>query len=315
MPLFPVVVRKGRAVPRDDSDLREGLRARLARPGPIVVMIHGYKFHPDVTLHDPLGHIFSLTPKPCFKAVSWPAALGFDGARADEGLCIPFTWPARGLIREVYRAAAVAGEAFAGLLHTIIEIAPGRRVQVIAHSMGARVFLEALRTAPARSVNRAILLSGAEYQARAEAAMDSAAGRTCAVFNVTSRENDLFDCLFEWGIRSPRRWDRALGAGLRVRRPNWLDIQIDDPATLSALAMFGFEIGAPTARVCHWSTYIRPGVFVLYAALLRRPEVMPLATLRKVLPSRPTRRWSRMVALPFGVAIPATWRRRGTLDP
>ncbi|MGR3490619.1 MAG: alpha/beta hydrolase [Shimia sp.] len=315
MPLFPVVVRDGRAVPRDDCDVREGLRAQLSCAGPIVVMIHGYKFHPDVTGHDPLGHIFSLTPKPCFKAVSWPAALGFDGARAGEGLCIPFTWPARGSIRAVYRAAAVAGEALAGLLRTITEIAPGRRVQVIAHSMGARVFLEALRTAPARSVNRAILLSGAEYQARAEAAMDTAAGRSCAIFNVTSRENDLFDCLFEWSIRPPRRWDRALGAGLRVGRPNWLDLQIDHPSTLDALAMFGFEIGAPTARVCHWSTYLRPGIFDLYAALLRQPEALPLATLRKVLPSRPARRWTRMMAPPFGVAIPTVFRRRGTPDP
>ena len=120
--------------------------------------------------------------------------------------------------------------------------------------------------------------------------MDSAAGRLVQVINVTTRENDLFDFLFEWLGKAGL--DTSIGQGLRRRRPNWLDLQIDQAATLATLARLGHVLPAPRARICHWSAYTRAGTFTLYRALLT--DGLSLSALRAALPDRPDRRWSRL---------------------
>jgi hypothetical protein len=274
----------------DPVALQQALR-NLPGDVPVVVMVHGYRFAPDVAGNCPHRHIFSLSPPMADRtAISWPRQL------AGAGLLIGFGWPARGgLIRASQRARA-AGRGLAELAAVIRSLGPGRLVHVIAHSLGARVALAALLHARPGDLDRLILLAGAETRRPARAAMASAAGRAVQVFNITTRENDLFDFLFEW--LAGAGLDTAIGQGLRADLPNWLDLQMDQPATLAALARLGHALPPAPARICHWSPYRRPGAFGLYRALLAGG--LSAQVLRAALPERADPRWSRL--------WPARWR-------
>lgn len=284
-------------------DLAPALRQGLDRGGPIVIMIHGYKFDPQHRETCPHRHILSLSPRrDCAKAVSWPRGLGFDGLSRDEGLAIAFGWAARGTIWGAYDRAAKAGRALATLIDMIGQIAPGRPVHLLAHSLGARVALTALPHVGAQRVGRVILLSGADYGETARSALQSPAGTNAEIINVTSRENDLFDFLLERLVAPPKRGDWTLAHGMPLSR-NTLTLQLDHPETLRVLRSAGFGIAPPGGRICHWSSYIRHGVFPLYRALLRRPDDLPLVQLRAALPKGCDPRWSRI--WPAGWTVPS----------
>lgn len=256
----------------------------LPARAPVVVMIHGYRFAPDVAGNCPHRHIYSLSPpQGDWTALSWPRHLGA------LGLMIGFGWPARGGLIGASQRARAAGRGLAELAGLIRQAGDGHPLHVIAHSLGARVALAALPHAQAGEFSRLILLAGAETRGPAAAAMNSPAGRGAQVFNITTRENDLFDFLYEW--LAGAGLDTAIGQGLRHQMPNWLDVQIDQPATLAALARLGHRLPPAPALVCHWSPYLRPGAFGLYRAVLDGSLGGP--ALRAALPIRADPRWSR----------------------
>ncbi|MFB9150342.1 alpha/beta fold hydrolase [Roseovarius ramblicola] len=273
--------------------------------GPVIVMVHGFKYAPGHATECPHKHIFALAPaRDCFKVVSWPRGLGFGGRAPDEGLAIGFGWNARGSLWRAYAEAARAGAALAALVTAIRARAPHRPVHAIAHSFGARVVLAALAHLAPGALGRIILLAGAEFGHHARAALATPAGRATEIVNVTTRENDLFDALLEWLIPAPARGDRSLGLALGSG-PNVLTLQLDDGDTLGALARAGFDIAPPAARICHWSPYTRAGALPFYARLLREPDRLSLARLRAALPDRAAPRWSRIapdlrLPLPIG---------------
>jgi len=277
----------------------------LDEDGPVIVMVHGFKYAPDHPAECPHRQIFALDPaRECFKVVSWPRGLGFDGQTPNEGLAIGFGWNARGSLWRAYEEAARAGAALAGLVATIRARAPRRPVHAIAHSFGARVVLSALAHLAPGALGRVILLAGAEFGHHAGAALATRAGRAAEIVNVTTRENDLFDALLEWLIPAPARGDRSLGLALGPG-PNVLTLQLDDTGTLDVLRGAGFEIAPPAARICHWSPYTRAGALPFYGRLLREPDRLSLAQLRAALPDRATPRWSRLapdlrLPLPIG---------------
>ncbi|EAQ05030.1 hypothetical protein OB2597_07090 [Pseudooceanicola batsensis HTCC2597] len=286
MALIRIDLRDGApALHRADAPVARALQAQAGGTGPVILMIHGFKFAPGEPGNCPHDHILSLkSDHTCRKAKSWPRALGIDGRHPDR-LGIAFGWPARGSIWQAYARAEAAGRALARLIRDIRRHLPGRPVHAIAHSMGARVVLSALHDLPPGALSRAILLAGAEYRAHAEAAMATPAGRHLEVINVASRENRLYERLFERLIPAPRPGDRVLGHHA-PDAPGWTTLPIDDPETLSALAAHGFRIAVRRRRVCHWSTYLRPGVFDLYAALLAEPDPLPIAALRSMIAPR-----------------------------
>jgi len=265
--------------------------------GPVGVMIHGYSYQPGHRRHCPHRHILALHPEALpWSAPSWPRHLGFGTGLQDEGLAVGFGWDARGTLWAARRRAVEAGRALADVIAALRAQAPGRPVHVIAHSLGSELALEALHHLPAGAVGRIISLTGASYASRAQAALATRAGREAEFLNVTSRENDPFDFLFERLVAPPRPGDRAIGQGLVA--PNAVTLQLDCAGTLDHLSRLGAAIGAPQRRVCHWSSYTRPGVLQFYKELLRRPDRLPLSALRPGLPPRPSRRWSRLLALP-----------------
>ncbi len=242
-------------------------------PGdPVVVMIHGYKFSPACPRRTPHRHILSLAPDPGLpRVVSWPRHLRLD----DSGLAIAFGWEAAGLLPAAYARAATAGRALARLLARVAEVR-GEPAQVIAHSLGARVALAALPHLPVRAAGRMVLMHPAELRGPALSALETPAGRAAAILSVTGRENDLFDALFEWGVAPLAPGARSVGAGLSAG--NWIDLRIDRPEAQAALAALGHRIGPAAGNICHWSGYLRPGVFPLYRAVL--DGRLPMATLR-----------------------------------
>lgn len=229
------------------------------------------------------------------KRDSWPAALGFVGRNPNEGLAVAFAWRARGTLWHALRTAAQAGQNLAQVIAIVKRTAPARALHVICHSMGSEVFFEALHHLPAHSIQRAIILTAASYQSRASSALHTDAGQALELFNITSRENDLFDAGFETLIKAATPSDRAVGAGLFA--PNAVNIEIDCDLTLQRLRLTGADIAPAARRISHWSAYMRPGLMPFYNSLLRRPSETPLAALRHALPPVGSQRFARL--LPF----------------
>jgi hypothetical protein len=278
-----------------DRDLLAQRIGQLDRGAPIAVMIHGYRYAPDAGQNCPFGHIFALEPKaPHGKwrdktLVSWPKHLGLGGA---QGLAIGFGWPARGWPADVNARAAAAGAALAEMAATVAQIDAARALDVIGHSMGARVALAALHHAKPGHLRRLILLAAAETRGPALTAARSPAGQAAQIINVTTRENDLFDFLYEWGVAGGR--DTAIGQGLGCALNNWTHLQLDAASHLRALARLGYGLPSPPARICHWSPYIRPGTFSLYRAVL--DGSLDIGALAAALPATRSRRWSALLA-------------------
>ncbi len=269
-----------------DEHIRAAL-ADLPQDAPVIVMIHGYRYSARHPRSCPHNHILSLTPSPATRNTpSWPRHLGFGAGASGphsppEGLCIAFGWEARGTLWQAYAEAARAAAGLARLVDMIRAARPATRVNVLAHSLGARVLLSALPGIPAAGIGRAVLLAAAEFQAVAQACVATPAGHTAEIINVTTRENDLFDLAVE--LLLPGRGS-ALGQGLGQTAPNWLEMRVDQPATLFGLASLGHRVAPPGPRICHWSGYLRAGLFPLYQVLLRDPERLALADLRVAVP-------------------------------
>ena len=250
---------------RDEGALA-GALAALPKGSAVTIMLHGFRFAPGVQGHDPHHHILSHSPDPtCWKAISWPRHLHLH--RPMAGLGIGFGWPARGRLGTVAARAFEIGGVLADLIGTIRQARPDLQVNLIAHSLGARVALAALARLAAGDVARIVLLSGAEYRSHARAAMASPAGRHAQVLNVASGQNMVFDLLFRLCVPAPRLTDWALSGGMKDLA-GWTDLFIDQAATRAALGRMGLRTAPPQGAICHWSTYLRPGLFGLYRAVL-----------------------------------------------
>lgn len=289
--MFPMRIdaRNGALLIPKGTDMAGALRA-LPQGAPVVIMVHGYKYSPFAPETDPHRRIYALRPGlDCWKVRSWPRGLGFSGAGGAEGLCIGFGWHATAPrlasgLAEVHRRSTVAAAALAELLVLIDDLAPGRPVDFFAHSLGAKVVLGALADAPVPLHGRALLLGAADYRSSAETALANPSARGVEFYNITSRENDLYDVFFRSIVPPQRRGDRVLGTGLPDAPPRWVDLRIDDPAMLATLGSRGLRIAPRLRRHCHWSFYRRPGIWGLYRAILRERSGWSAPTLNRLLP-------------------------------
>jgi pimeloyl-ACP methyl ester carboxylesterase len=267
------------------ADGLHGPPPAVAEGAPIVVMVHGYRFSPSRAAHDPFVHILSPVRRcPDWRAVPWPRHLGFRRDHPSEGLGLCFGWEARGSFWRAHAEAWRAGETLAAVIEELRAALPGRPVHAVAHSLGARVVLRALRLLRARSVERIVLMSPAEHRGAARAAMTSEAGLTAQVISVRSPENRAFDAALQLLVPWP---EPAVGLGLGGL-PNWLDLDPSDPGVLAVARRHGCRVAPRRLWVCHHSSYARPGLMRLYATLLRDPDRLPLPVLRAASRRRPS---------------------------
>ncbi|MEJ6395163.1 hypothetical protein V8J82_18010 [Gymnodinialimonas sp. 2305UL16-5] len=243
----------------------------------VTILIHGYRFCPSDPRHNPHHHILSLTPRAgCWKAVSWPRHLHMG--RADGPFGIAFGWPARGPLRLVADRAFDAGRGLGQLIEVIRAVRPDLRLNLMAHSLGARVALAAISASPAHSVDRAILIAGAEYR---DIACQALQGQSTRVLNIRSAENLPFDIAFRASVPAPHLGALPLAAGQKNSQ-TWIDLRIDCARTRADLAALGHRIKPPATRFCHWSGYMRPGLFALYRRVLDPQEGAVLTQLQRI---------------------------------
>lgn len=262
-------------------------------PGaPIVIMIHGFRYCPDVSDANPHDLLFSEHPQSqSWKVISWPKHF----AARERALVVGFGWSACGSIWDAYGGAAEAGLVLARAIRTLGAMAPERPVHIIAHSLGARVALHALAALPRGAVQRAVLISPAAFRGEASKLMQQGAGQTVEVFSILGRENTFYDLLLSAAMPLS---GATLGRGGPADARAWVDVRLDCAWAVKVLRWFGFRISEPRGRVCHWSGYLRPGVWGFYRGLLLTPEQTPIGVLQAAL-TAPRRKWS--LRLPSGM--------------
>lgn len=281
---------------------------------PVTALIHGYRYTwrlaPAPACACPHERLYRTDPiAPCARRrphrAAWPERLGFSSGDPSDGLCIAFGWEARperlslSSFAAIYDGAAAAGRALARVAGALARLRPDLELDVMAHSLGARVALGAMRVRPELSYGRIIFLGAAEYAGIARQTLEclDRGGGRASFYHVIGRANDLFDALFSLAApRPPQRGDRVLGvAGLGRDDPDWIDMQLDHPQMAAWLARRGHALSRAGARVSHWHFYADPGAMDFYRAILReRPLHAPAVLRRAGLPPCIEPRWSRL---------------------
>lgn len=262
----------------EDEDIGEGrfraAAAALPPHAPVIIMVHGFRYSPRTESCPHSLILAERSDSDSWKVVSWPQQLAIPQGR---GLGVGFGWDASGTIWQAYRRAPRAGAALADAIAALRAELPQRPIHIVTHSLGARVALHAASLLPPATISRMLLISPAMF--RHEAAQLAAAEGLSAteVFTVLSAENTAYDLLF----RAVMPWGGVtLGRG-GPDLSTWLDIRLNHSPTAEALRHLGYAIEAPRSRICHWSGYLRGGVWALYGDLLYRPHTTAMPRLRE----------------------------------
>ncbi|MEM9268497.1 MAG: hypothetical protein AAGA78_06125 [Pseudomonadota bacterium] len=296
MSYFGLSFERGQVSPVAGRPLKQSLDEALASvppSAPVTVLIHGFKFQPGIVGRDPHQLLFARKPACAhWKIISWPRALGFDGDPR-TGLAIGFGWEASPegptpvhRFRAACRAAEDAGHGLADLLDLIARLAPQRRPQIFAHSLGAAVALRGLAHASPSTTGPSLLLGAAAFAREAQDCL-TARPQTAPILNVTSRKNAPYDHLFSAFAPTTHLKRRTLAQGLGAAHPAWVDLALEAPCLPERLAAHGHHLAPSGPGICHWSFYRRGGVMAFYADLLRRPKYWTPARQRALTDTAP----------------------------
>lgn len=301
MAILGVTSQDGRLFCRTDpgADPRFHLAKALSRVperAPIVIMLHGYRYNPRFGVRDPHRLLYSDEPTArSRKVVSWPRSLGFSKIGPEDGLAIGFGWegwrpsrfqtslfPAR--FSPAYHQAGHTAEHLTVLLEWLSELAPYRKIDIFAHSLGARVALQAVSRHMLPNIGRVILLGAAEFGSVAHDALKNTSRFSTTEFiNIVCRENWLYDLLFETLAPETKDMGTSIGRGISTSYPHWLDLSLDAPDALNILSGRGVGLELKSSWADHWGFYTRAGIFLLYRQLLRNRELWALKDLHKEL--------------------------------
>jgi len=316
----------------------------FAPDGPVCVMVHGFQYDPRSPLgrstnpHSQLYHFNEedLEIERSTSATPWPKRLGYEDDEGESGMAVGFAWSSdptyvRGDWRDLfstlrwsesgaetyystaYRKAPMAAEGLARTITALAEVFPNRRIDLFAHSLGARVTLFALRrlaeenrVAVLDRVGRVVLLSGAPHWLDARMALRALRQHSRSrpqIFNIiVSRDATLN----RWGRRfaafagrmdeRPRLLDRiwALFVGGKVIGLNgkpkdakfaaWMDLHLDLPAVANWASRLDPPLDfRPTWRSAasdHSAAYAWPPYMQFYSKILRERKDWSLNALR-----------------------------------
>ncbi|WP_371153190.1 alpha/beta hydrolase [Jannaschia sp. 2305UL9-9] len=223
----------------------------LPTGAPLAIVTHGMNHAPGWAAHDPHDGILSYCANPNrhWKSRSLVRCLHMGDGQVLSGHAITFGWDGRGTVWTAMRRASYAGAALARLACAIRRRRPDLRITVVAHSMGARVVIEAMLRAPLPVCDRALLLTPADSRARAGRALRAPGGAACTVVATQTPENWLCNL----GMVAAMAGAADLSRGPDHLR--WMDFYPD-------------RSGLPVwpHRTCHWSCFLRRGVWPLYRA-------------------------------------------------
>ncbi|MEM7711192.1 MAG: hypothetical protein AAF264_10675 [Pseudomonadota bacterium] len=259
MPLLRIDAFGGVPRPVGDAEAAGALAAHLAplpRGAPLVIATHGFRHSPFGDGYDPHIGLLSPTadPAPHWKARSLIRRLHMGIGQRLDGHGIAFAWHGVGTIWTAMARALVAGAALARLCEAVRGLRPDLRIGIVTHSLGARVVVEAMLRAEVPAFDRALLLTPADTRGRAARALAAPGGQGCTVLATQTRENWLTSLCFSAAV--PGVSTLAFGP----RHDRWTDFVPDRRPELGV---------RPAAhRTCHWSCYLRPGLWPLYRAWL-----------------------------------------------
>ena len=234
---------------------------------PPIVMVHGYNHDPRKAKHNPHVNVFrqwrNMLENPVHFDFGWYSAMmGLKG-----------WWQAR---RNGYRLTyyygydRLAPEA-ANCLGVLLErIGP---CQILAHSLGSRVALQAL-TGFSHQAMRVVLLNGAEHHGTDEkpgARQAAEASPGVEFFNICVQEDDVLNHLGEWF--SPDIWQRPCIGHEPLPNPpeNWKNIQLDSLTYKSWGKEHGYDLRGdnPESYGDHHFSYLHIGNHQLYRDIFR----------------------------------------------
>lgn len=285
---------------------RVGDWLRRAAADRVVLMCHGYAFNPDDSEdaefdEDPYHRVYASPGQAAHEGESWLAFVPEDRA-------IAFAWTSAPTFGEYagacwtnpYEYAVLdvspwAARALAAVVEAVREAGEGRvAVDVVAHSLGTRVVLQALRLLARGgrrdAVARMILMGGAEYSLDARQAVR---GTQTQVLNFVIRR----DSILKWGaselggrLRLPNTVaSRVIGRDGMAPEGGWMDLQLDHrDAELGAafdewFKKKGYALSGEAAggRGLHWAYYMNAGNRRLYRDVLGNPEMTAAAFRRE----------------------------------
>lgn len=320
----------------------------IAADAPICLMVHGFQYDPRAPVsrdrgrasnpHAQIYHFNEDDPKVerVAHTTPWPLRLGFAPDDGESGLAVAFGWAsdptyARGDWRDwlsrlrwseagaetyyatAYRTAPIASVGLAATIEALAQVFPNREIDIVAHSLGARVALRALRKLsetnrgePLQHVGRVILLSAAPHWLDAQRAIG-------AIAHVSRMRPQIFNmmvsrdaALSRWGSRfaafaemrgdqprlRDRLWALVFGGnvlGLHGKPPGahftaWMDLYLDLPP----MANWASRLRPPLdfrpdwrgANSDHWACFTWPPYMTFYSKILRERKSWSLNTLR-----------------------------------
>jgi pimeloyl-ACP methyl ester carboxylesterase len=270
--------------------------------GRCVVMVHGYSYDPSDAADEednPYQRVFGRPGETLGEGESWLPIVGEtdDDGSDREDIAVGFGWTSQADRTEYVRAgwsnsyqyAALdltveASLTLALLIRTLSDA--GLTVDVLAHSMGTRTTMQALRRlgdmGAGSAVRRAVLMAGSEFSLDARNAMMAV---TTDVYNLVIED----DFVLNWGAEEmchPFRWvnaseSRVIGAGGMAPSTDWLDLQLDRMlferrSEFDAwFQNLGYELSPnPTrGRGQHWAHYLHDGNRALMRDILANDQM------------------------------------------
>lgn len=182
--------------------------------------------------------------------------------------------------RWAWELAGKAGGILANIIDSRRNDSPCE-ICIVAHSLGARVVLSALRQLDPITVDRVLLLNGSEYSQTAKVI---ATYTRSHVLNVVVKADDVLGKLGT--LFAPEAFIRAVVGQSGISNPpqTWLDINLDDSHVQSLVAEYNDLRGDnPNGIADHWFTYTHLPNWLLFGDFLAARK--SLDDLRRVLSS------------------------------
>ncbi|MEM7243128.1 MAG: hypothetical protein AAF429_13175 [Pseudomonadota bacterium] len=243
-PIIPVIAKAGRFYDRQAPmrDVFEKLTTRAAGADaahPMVMMIHGQGFDPGIRRADPYRTIFAYDPygdriADYWRLQSWVHRFKDAAAAPANALMIGYGWQAcapdfvtSANLNEVARKAVTEAQFFSQFICRLRQMAPKRRLHVLAHGLGAKVVLRALEQTPNMRIDRLVMLDAVALISDGLLAMNAKAGHKTALYNIYDRPTTRMR-FFDKYCEKAGPLDHVLGFGFPFQRHRWVDVPLVD---------------------------------------------------------------------------------------